>query len=258
MKSIFFLGAALSMVLIGFAAGQVTANNDQKSNEVFLPEFILSIEPTVTPTITVPTATITPESPTLIVEIVSDTPMPNFFPQAEPIIEVVLVNEQPIQEAVIEVPNTILQVDLSIQETVTEVPTLQTDYSEWIIPLYFTDEPPPVLDTPVVIQPTQAPIVPLNPISLDEAWDTAVEMGLDDRFPLCGYPLPMPFVDWSMALEASELQTADRQYTEIKITAADISRIMARGGGYFPAEVCCLNCEIYPREFSPPGTYQLR
>jgi hypothetical protein len=89
----------------------------------------------------------------------------------------------------------------------------------------------------MIIIPTLAPpIIPLDPMSLDDAWDTVVGLGMDDRFPACVYPLPAPFITWDMALEASTLQAEGRTYTEIKMDASDIAIIVARGGLFFPSD----------------------
>jgi hypothetical protein len=160
---------------------------------------------TATPVIITATA-----SPAIaFVEIVPDTPMPSMQ-------YVYVVDAAPV--------------DLQTQETIIE-PT--ADYSQWITPLTTT----PITDIPLSTFASPVPsIIPLNPMSLDDAWDTVIALGMDDRFASCVYPLSAPFVTWDMAIEASELQATGRTYTEIKMDASEISRIVSRGGLFFPSD----------------------
>src|SRR3990167_893000 len=112
------------------------------------------------------------------------------------------------------------------------------DLSPWMIPL---DQTLPGVPSPYNAMPGPvANILPAIPgpeyeqMTLDQAWDTAVAIGISDHFPPCIYPLPTPYIDWQMSIELSQLQTADRTYDEIKMQASDIAAIAMRGGGYFP------------------------
>lgn len=75
----------------------------------------------------------------------------------------------------------------------------------------------------------------IDNFDIDNAWDMIATPGnlSGNALPLCPSPLPIPFVDQSMAVEASLLDTSNSETIELQ--AADISRIMARGGGYFPS-----------------------
>jgi hypothetical protein len=169
--------------------------------------------PTETPTqinTAMPVIITATASPALaFVEIVPDTPMPA-------IQNVYVVDAAPV--------------DLQTQETIIE-PT--ADYSQWITPLNTA----PITDIPLSTFASPAPsIIPLSPMSLDDAWDTVIALGMDDRFASCVFPLSAPFITWDMALEASELQASGRTYTEIKMDASEIARIVSRGGLFFPPD----------------------
>ncbi len=174
--------------------------------------------------------------PTAIPEIVNEsTP-------SEEIAQVVIVQDTPIpiysDSVVMSEPEIVYQAPPGVQLD----PAPTTDFSAWIIPL--SPETLQAAEQPNVSLPfaTQegttgqtAPIVEYSPMTLDQAWDTVVAMGIDDRFPPCTYPLPLPSMDWDSAIEASLLQTPDRVYTEIRMDAAVVSEIAARGGISFPA-----------------------
>lgn len=123
-------------------------------------------------------------------------------------------------------------------------PAAQTvaDLGAWVIPLDPTSQAPGnVSPYDASSSDIAAPaIIPLPPevqeMTLDEMWDQVEALGLDERIPLCTYPLPQPWVTWEMAKELSELQTPDRVHPWIKMYASDISRIAAIGGGYFPGQ----------------------
>lgn len=72
--------------------------------------------------------------------------------------------------------------------------------------------------------------------TLDEMWDSAESMGLTDRVSNCEGPPNPPYVTWEMASTAAGKQTADRDYTEIKMLSSIISGIVSQGGASFPTE----------------------
>jgi hypothetical protein len=181
--------------------------------------------------------------------------------EISPVAHVVIV-DAPAEPAnqVISEPVQVIIPDVATEAAViiVDVQPTTSDLSEWIIPL---DPAAPSLASPydagsgptANIVPEALPVEQYSSMSLDQAWDTAVAMGIDQRFPSCSYPLPVPFIDWQMAIELSELQTADRQYTEIKMLASDVAAIAVRGGAYFPSS----GIVQIPEDTIPPMLLQL-
>jgi hypothetical protein len=221
---ILYLSVALAFVAAiftsGMAYGALFIKPDVHHSEVYIAKPVITATQTQQPT-AIETMQIAQ------VQIIQDTPQPA---------KMIIVN--PTQETIAAAPavQEVLAIT-STQEIPTAVSTQEVliidstptpnDYSEWIHPLDLSGPIPNEFPT---IQYTD-----YSAMTLDQAWDTAEAVGIDDHFPQCSYPLPTPYIDWQMALELSQQQTADRSYTEIKMQASDISAIAARGGAYFPA-----------------------
>lgn len=216
MKASIVSTGAAALFVWGYIFGSGTLAPDHHSSQVIIPKS--------TNTATeIPLATTTSTIAVAEVLLIPSTP--------EPVYQVVVID--PVQQVVTDQP-------IAAIEIVTESDVVPTsDLSQWVIPLDPAQQPG--MASPYEAGPGQtANVVPpavsadYASMTLDQAWDTAVAMGLDDRFPSCSYPLPMPFIDWPMAVELSQAQTADREYTEIRMQAADIAAIAGRGGAYFP------------------------
>lgn len=170
----------------------------------YLPTIVITVQPTEIPfteTATLPAAT------------------PIATPTEQPIVQAYVVSDTPVtQDLWANVPT------ISYQEAQI-VPT--TDYSQWM------GTPNPALLTP------SAPGIQLNIDDLsdiDNLWDMfatpqAVPMGYLEQ---CAGQLPIPFVTWQMALEASLLDGPNSE--TIELPASTISNIVMRGGGFFPSE----------------------
>lgn len=225
-----------SFFLSGFIIGiGVSDLNEPNVSQVYIPK------PTATLTeISLPVATVT--DPVAQVVIIENT--------LEPVHQDVVIN--PVE------PQVIVQDPVAVVVIITD-PAPTADLSQYVLPLDAAQQPG--LASPydagsgptANIVPEALPVEQYASMSLDQAWDTAVAMGIDQRFPSCSYPLPVPFIDWQMAMELSELQTADRQYTEIKMLASDVAAIAARGGAYFPSS----GIVQIPEDTIPPMLLQL-
>lgn len=97
---------------------------------------------------------------------------------------------------------------------------------------------------------------PFNPSGdIDDDWDSVATPGNDNPvtqgWPYCTFPLSAPFVDWSMASEASLLDGTNSEM--IELPASVISSIMSRGGGYFPTE----GTVTYPESMIKPKLIEI-
>lgn len=138
------------------------------------------------------------------------------------------------------VPTISYQPTETIQPTQTQQPTLPIieaesfpytptpDWMQWIgtpVPDALTPQGP----TGFVIDLDE-----FQDFDIDDAWDIVATPGRlpPGSLPACPSPLPIPFVDQPMAVEASLLDTENSE--TIELPAYEIARIMSRGGGYFP------------------------
>jgi len=155
------------------------------------------------------------------------TPTPTAMPVTEQMAVVVIVDTPTAYNPWQDVPT------ISYMETATttEAPQVETsptpDYMQYIgtpVPGALTPKSPMIVIN----------LDDLNDLDIDTAWDMIATPGRipGHVLPACPNPLPTPFVDQSMAVEASLLDTAESE--TIEIPASEIARIMARGGGYFP------------------------
>ena len=133
------------------------------------------------------------------------------------------------------IPIVVVEPEVIVQAIVVYDMTPTTEIIEYI--------PPPEIPTIETLTFVSGPIANVigytsESTDIDNDWDSVATPGNDNPvtrgWPQCVFPLPVPFVDWSMASQASLLDGTNSE--TIELPALTISSIMSRGGAYFPSE----------------------
>ncbi len=180
---------------------------------VFMPTLVV---PTETPQPTYTETTGHPEGQVAEVVILVDTPAPVID---QPIMVVAADTSLPVN--IVEVTETEPFEFISATATNTYEPTFTPEWTAWIgtpVPDILTSEAYPLQAAP----------------DIDDLWDAVATPQIvpSGSAEICPAPLPMPFVTWEMAVEASLLDGPNSE--TIELPASAISNIMVRGGGTFP------------------------
>lgn len=198
--------------------------------------FLVSIGAVSNPGNTVYLPTIIPTQTSAPIQMIATQPAPTQAPTETP--APAALYQEPTATPVYQ-PEQVSQVDQTEYQLIYVTSTFQPmeeatqagttpEWMQWI------GTPDPNFLTPAIQPFMVIDADKISNIDIDDVWDVIATPGRlqPNTFPECPNPLPQPFVDQSMSVEASLLDGENSE--SIELQASDISRIMQRGGGHFP------------------------